>query len=113
MQPKTNSLTKEEKQKHVEQALASGLSQKAYADQNGLIHSSLSYWIKQEREKHTPPTPRVKQSPVPALAHPVKIQAAGNSQQRIDILEAENRDLRAKVVSLQNVVMILGHQIGE
>lgn len=113
MNEKTNALTKAEKLEHVKKFHESGLTQKAYAEQNGLVQSALGYWIKVEREKKTPPTPRVKPALVPAVAHPVKVQSTVNSQQRIDTLEAENRDLRAKVASLQNVVMILGHQIGE
>lgn len=113
MNEKVNSLTKAEKVDHVRKFHESGLTQRAYAEQNGLVQSALGYWIKLEREKIKPPTPRAKPAQVPALAHPVKIQPTSNSQQRIDTLEAENRDLRAKIASLQNVVMVLGHQMGE
>lgn len=106
MDAEKSELSPEEQMQHAKAALASGESQRAYAAKLGVNSTTLAYWIRKYRASNNIAPPRKPESSITILP-------TGVAQKRIEELEAENRDLRAKMASLQNVVLVLGHQLGE
>lgn len=104
-------LTLEERMRHAKAQIESGMSQEEYAKSVGFPTSTIGYWVKRYNDKkkknESYSTDLVKdelsdmRSQILALTH-VR-----------DELMAKLENVQTKYESLQNVIVILGHQVGD
>ncbi|QIG76930.1 putative terminase small subunit protein [Rhizobium phage RHph_Y1_11] len=128
----TKKLTREERIKHVEAQLASGLTQAEYCEMEGINHKTFHNWVAQYKLAKAPPQNGTLSENIALLAQygepetPPKVKELtqlsrmNNMQQQIEALTHERDDLAGKlsnanikITSLQNVIVLLGHQVGE
>lgn len=128
-------LTREQRMKHAEDAINSGLTQEEFAKKIGIATSAVHYWIKQYRVLHNIPSPSrgtpppsknknnfvmssqpKKQEPRQELVADELVHARGEVMALRSVNEElmeKLEDANLKVRSLLNVVINLGHQIGD
>jgi transposase-like protein len=112
-------LPMEERMRHAKAQIESGVSQEKYAESVGLKPSTIAYWVKQYHDMYGGGTKR-KKSETPTITTAITHDALGDARQEImslihvrDDLLARLEDAHIKIKSLQNVVIVLGHQAGD
>jgi transposase-like protein len=120
------SLPFEERMRHAKAQIESDMSQEKYAEQLGLPASTIGYWVKQYHDKFGGARPRAKRgggdTVTPHIANGKALvrDELGDARAEVlallsvrDELLAKLEDAHTKIDSLQNVVIVLGHQVGD
>lgn len=115
----------EERMRHAETQIHSGLSQAEYAKNAGFPASMVGYWVKQYRDKNNIVSTRKKNNsnakittaaPRQELVHDelgeARSQIASLTFVREELM-SKLEDAHTKIKALQSVIVILGHQVGD
>jgi transposase-like protein len=111
----------EQRMGHAKAQIESDMTQAEYAAKVGFPPSMIGYWIKQYRDKHNISTTR---RTLPKRSKPVGQELTHDelSEARAEIssllfvrdeLLGKLEDAQTKIEALQNVVVVLGYQIGD
>jgi transposase-like protein len=99
----------EERMRHAAAAVASGKPLRVYAEENGLKLSTVGYWVKQFRSSEKPA-----KKTLPARDELTDARNEITSLLSVrDELIGQLEDAHTKIRALQNVIVILGHQVGD
>jgi transposase-like protein len=119
-----SNLPLEERMRHAETQINSSMSQAEYAKSVGLPASMIGYWVKQYREKHgilpNRRTLNSKSRPEATPKQELTRDELGDARAEIasltfirEELMGKLEDAYTKIRSLQSVIVILGHQVGD
>lgn len=119
-----SNLTLEQRLEHAKAQLESGMSQAEYAEKVGVPPSSIGYWVKRYHDLNGGGKPRRKKAESPTITATASKAVVKDelSDMRAEItslmfvrdeLMAKLGDARTKIQALQNVVVVLGHQVGD
>lgn len=108
-------MTNEEKLKlarlAIEQSQA-GITYAEFALQHGVSDKSLGYWITKYKKSQRPKREQLSLN-LPTVTKQTENELINNLKQQIDHLTEQLQEANRKIKSLQNVILILGHQHSE
>ena len=120
-----SNLPLEERMRHAQSQIESGLSQAEYAKNAGFPASMVGYWVKQYRDKHNIASSRKTNNSSAKITTAVPRQEIihdelGEARSQIasltfvrEELMSKLEDAHTKIRALQSVIVILGHQVGD